>query len=119
MAPVGTFSPRISFTIVTNCIVCIIIPLLQMKTLGVRDAECLGYPLLCASEGGMKPGPVLGELVAWRYRISDFFFITADKLRTGEERDSARPRLWMNVILFCHVSNSAPLIVRTLSRRIS
>lgn len=105
-APVGANSPRISFALITICKVCIIILLLQMRVLGFRERKCLGLPAVVSSSRGIKPGPVSRGLVSCRCRKSRFYFITADKQRKVKERDSGWLRAWMNVVLFCHVSNT-------------
>ena len=92
------FHPGSHLTLITTCKVCIIIPVLQLRMLGCRDAKCLGYPLLCVPEGPSSLGHFLGALITWSYRISDFSFTAADNLRKVKERDSARLRLWMNAI---------------------
>lgn len=118
MASVGAFTPMISLTLITADEVCIFISLLQLRLLGFRDLSTLGLQLLCVAVGGSSPGQCLGNLVAWRCRISDSCSITADKGRKVQER-LTRLGLWMNVSGFCLFAHSAPLIFKTVSRKIS
>ena len=115
MASVGAFTPRISWTLITADEVCIFIPLLQLRLLGFRDLSALGLQLLSVVVRGSSPGQCLGDLVAWRCRVSDSCSMTADKGRKVQER-LTRLGLWMNVGGFCLFAHSAPLIFRTAER---
>lgn len=77
-----------------------------MRVLGFRGAKCLGLPAVVCPDWGIKPRPVSRGPCSLEMQKIPFYFIIADKWRKVKGKDSVRLRLWINVILFCHVLNT-------------
>lgn len=82
----------------------VLFPFYRWGCWGLKRLSALAYLLLCVQVWETSLGQCPNDLVAWRYRKSDFYFITADEFRKVKGRDAVQLSLWMKV-LFCHVSN--------------
>lgn len=77
-----------------------------MRVLEFRDAKYLELPAVLCPGWGIKPGPVSRRPCYLETQKIHFYLITADKWRMVKGKDSVRLRLWINVILFCHIPNT-------------